>query len=265
SQIARFQGSASLGLEIVSLNFLYGNVLVVQTGYYSERLKTLCESSKRRLEQIKNVQSVNWNELNNVEEKFDWVFACPTETSIGLKVPITDLRKLADQVGAKLALDATASIGLEGGHELADVAVFSSCKGLFGLTGAAFIVFNDGPKVEVDSFYLDVRSHLEKKMTGPYHAIASLWNVLKDHSNFREGVVINKDKFLKKCSKDLVYDSNHQPLLCTFVKCNVTSSDQRAVLYKPRGIQSGSVVCHLGEAHLGSKAKGQILEVLNYD
>ena len=33
-------------------------------------------------------------------------------------------------------LDATGSIGLERYHELADVISFSSCKGLFGLTGA---------------------------------------------------------------------------------------------------------------------------------
>ena len=34
-------------------------------------------------------------------------------------------------------LDATASIGLESGHEQAEILAYSSCKGLFGLTGAA--------------------------------------------------------------------------------------------------------------------------------
>ena len=38
SKIARLQGSASLALEIMTLNFLYGKVLVVNTGYYSERM-----------------------------------------------------------------------------------------------------------------------------------------------------------------------------------------------------------------------------------
>ena len=36
-------------------------------------------------------------------------------------------------------LDATASIGLEANHELSDVMAYSSCKGLFGLTGASFV------------------------------------------------------------------------------------------------------------------------------
>ena len=36
-------------------------------------------------------------------------------------------------------LDATASIGLEDEHELADLIAYSSCKGLFGLTGAVLL------------------------------------------------------------------------------------------------------------------------------
>ena len=51
--------------------------------------------------------------------------------------------ELKKKCKSKLALDATASIGLEKNHELSDVAAFSSCKGLFGLTGGAFITFNE--------------------------------------------------------------------------------------------------------------------------
>ena len=49
-------------------------------------------------------------------------------------------------------LDATASIGLEDGHNWADVISYSSCKGLFGLTGAGFIAFNTLPSNEIKSF-----------------------------------------------------------------------------------------------------------------
>ena len=80
---------------------------------------------------------------------------------------------------SKLALDATASIGLEKNHHLSDVSAFSSCKGLFGLTGASFIVFNEKPQNEIDSFYLNLFNHLNKKMTGPYHTIYSLNKILK--------------------------------------------------------------------------------------
>ena len=35
-KIIRFQGSASLGLEIIAANFLFGSVLIIVEGYYGE-------------------------------------------------------------------------------------------------------------------------------------------------------------------------------------------------------------------------------------
>jgi 2-aminoethylphosphonate-pyruvate transaminase len=46
--LVRMQGSASLAMEIMALNFLCGRVLVVSTGYYSDRLKWLAASAVRR-------------------------------------------------------------------------------------------------------------------------------------------------------------------------------------------------------------------------
>ena len=80
--------------------------------------------------------------MGDFSGKFDWIWACPTETSCGLKIPIPELKKLSKKIEAKLALDATASFGLEPFHELGDVVSYSSCKGLFGLTGACFISYN---------------------------------------------------------------------------------------------------------------------------
>ena len=37
-ELVRLQGAASLALEIMALNFLYGNVLIISTGFYSDRL-----------------------------------------------------------------------------------------------------------------------------------------------------------------------------------------------------------------------------------
>ena len=45
--ISRMQGSGSLALEIVSLNFLYGKILIVNTGYYSDRLLALANKAKQ--------------------------------------------------------------------------------------------------------------------------------------------------------------------------------------------------------------------------
>lgn len=260
--IARMQGSASLALEVMALNFLSGRVLVVATGYYSGRLKALAESASRRVGAIREVASVDWNDLETASGRFDWVVACCTETSCGLMVPVASLKTLAKRLGARLMLDATASIGLESGHEHADVIGYSSCKGLFGLTGASFIAFNEHPSAAVDSLYLRLATHLEKLVTGPYHAIASLAEVLPRHGDFRAAVVENKKIFQERMQAYLTLPVRHQPLLCTRVSCELTSDDSRAVLYKPRGDLVGSVVCHLGEIQLERQARGEILNTL---
>ena len=260
--IVRMQGSASLALEIMALNFLYGRVLVVSTGYYSDRLKWLADSALRRTGAVKEVISVDWNILETVTGHFDWVFACYTETSCGLKMPIESLSALAKRLSSRLMIDATASIGLETGHEVAEVIGYNSCKGLFGLTGASFIAFNELASVDVDSFYLRVDTHLEKRMTGPYHSICSLADVLQKHDDFRAAVVENKQVFLRRMKNHLTLPPSHQPLLCTHVECEIKSRDPRAILYKPRSNVGGSVVCHLGEVHLGRSAHAGILDGL---
>ncbi len=258
-KIVSMQGSGSFALEVVALNFLYGRVLIVSTGYYSDRLYNMCLEAKKSFKKIKTVLKVNWKDLNDFSGKFDWVWACATETSCGLKIPIPELKKFSKKVGAKLALDATASIGLESFHELGDVISFSSCKGLFGLTGASFISYNLSPFNKVYSFNLDINSHIEKRMTGPYHALQSLEKVLDKHRNFVHSVEINKKKFLKTFKDKLIYNIKNQPLLCTYADCKLTTRDRRVIFYKPRINLNGSVICHLGEVHLGKLAKGKIL------
>ena len=266
SKIVRLQGSASLALEILALNFLSGLVVIVNTGYYSKRLEFLTKSAMRAYGYITKVICVDWSELASTNLKADWIWACPTETSVGLRVNIHDLHEFAVRSRARLALDATASIGLEGGHELSDVLAYSSCKGLFGLTGAAFIAFNESPSNSIDSFNLSLQSHIDKTMTGPYNAIQSLHNVLDNHSEMLGAVKTNKAKFIRDMSDHLVWDSSNEPLLCTMVSVRLRSRTGKAVLYEPRTPSSGAVVSHLGEVHLGSDATGEILrdlEVIN--
>jgi len=261
--IVRLQGSASLALEIMALNFLYGKVIVVSTGYYSDRLNWLANSAQRRNGQITEIKQVDWQAIENLEGRADWVFVCYTETSCGLKLPVEALHSLAQRINAHLMIDATASIGLEPSHEIADVVGYSSCKGLFGLTGAAFIAYNEQPTVEVNSFYLNMQTHKEKLMTGPYHSICSLADVLPKHDEFKAAVAENKRVFLERMKGFLTLPESHQPLLCTHVNYEIKSSDPQAILYKPRSNSGGSVVCHLGEAHFGKNAHANILDALD--
>lgn len=264
-EIARLQGSASLALEIATLNFLSGRVLIVSSGYYSDRLQAMADAAQRQTGRITQTSSVAWDQLPELNESFDWLVACYTETSVGLRLPMAQLLAAKQRAGARMLLDATASIGLETGHENADVVAYSSCKGLFGLTGAAFIAFNEPPEYAPDSFYLNLDNHLERRMTGPYHAIASLADVLPRHADFRAAVMQNKAAFMDRMRPYLTRPDDQQPALCTQVSTAITSTNPKAILYAPRGNQGGSVVCHLGEVHLGMAARGDILNLLEFD
>lgn len=265
SHIVRLQGSATLALEIASLNFLAGRILIISSGYYSDRLNLLCLAAQKSLGCIRSIETTHWTGMDSMAGPFDWVVGCYTETSNATLLPIQKMRSLCDAWGARLMLDATASIGLEDDHDLADLIAYSSCKGLFGLTGAAFISYSQAPQNQVDSFYLNIGTHLEKRVTGPYHAIASLDAVLSKHDFFREGVRINKERFTHTMLDWLTLPEKSQPQLCTHTTRSVKKAAPHAVIYSPRGNSIGSVVCHLGEAHLGDQAKGEILKLIEWD
>ena len=262
--IARLQGSGSTGLEVMISNLAYGKVLVIDSGYYAERAQMMAEVASKAYGYIKEVNAVDWKSYTDITGQYDWIIACSTETSIGLKLDIKALRKFADNLNAKLMLDATASIGLEDNHDFADAVSYSSCKGLFGLTGAAFVAFNEMPNLEIPSFNLSIASHLGKKMTGPYHAICSLDEILKDHQDFKAAVKICKEQFMIKFEAHLYFPREMQPLLCTRVRGAIVANDPKAVLYSPRTLEPNeSVVCHLGEVHLGTDARGSINDCLS--
>ena len=258
NKLVTFQGSGSLAIEIALQNFVYGKILVVNTGYYSDRLKFILKNLKINFKKISKIDTVSWQNLKNIKKKYDWVCASPVETSIGLKVPIKDLNSLKKNCRSKLMLDATGSIGLEAGHNLSDISTFSSCKGLFGLTGASFIAYKKEPKNKVKSFYMDINTHINKKLTGPYHTIGSLYYVLKKYNKFKSAVKKNKLKFLKDNKNSLVYPLKNQPLLCTYSKIKYKNKNKNIIIYKSRKKIDGCIVSHLGETYLKNKSKGLI-------
>lgn len=264
-EIVRLQGSASLALEIMALNFLYGNVLIISTGFYSDRLIHLSNNAKLISNNIKKITVVDYKGLDSISGEFDWIFSCYTETSKGYKISIKKLKHKAEKLKSRIMLDATASIGLEVNHNFADVIGYSSCKGLFGLTGAAFIAFNDPPQNEVNSFYMNFKNHIDRKMTGPYHAICSLFETLKSHEKYKYSVIKNKEKFLNKFENFITVPNENQPLICTYTTCGIISKSDKAVLYKPRNLNNGSIVCHLGEIHLRDSARGNLVDFLDVE
>ena len=253
-EVVAMQGSASLGLELAAHTFVSGKILLVSTGYYSDRLKKL-------LPKDCSVTICEYKDIEKIRENFDWVLCAYTETSVAFKIDLQSVKNKADECGAKLYVDATGSIGLEDNHQLADVMAFSSCKGLFGLTGASFVAYksNLNPK-NLDTFYFNLNTQKNKMTTGPYHAIASLYGVIKIHDILKQRVINSKNAILEKY-KGIVENKN-QPLLCTYLDGEVVPNDNNIILYSPRSKLSGSVICHFGEIHHDVVNIDQRIEVI---
>ena len=247
--IIRLQGSATLAIEIGLANFCKGRILIINTGYYSERMLNIVK--KYKINEKENIIDINYNEIENITgQKFDWFICCYTETSIGFKVDLSKIKEIADKSGAQLFLDGTASIGLEPYHYLADVLCYSSCKGLFGLTGGAFIAFNDQSWEENKyPYYLSIDTHLNKGVTGPYHTILSLYGILQEYDIYKKRVIKWRDQFLEVFSKNIIYRSENQPALCTLLNCELNYLKENPIIYSPRSKNNGSLVCHIGQVH----------------
>jgi 2-aminoethylphosphonate-pyruvate transaminase len=240
-EVVAMQGSATLALELAAHSFVTGKVLLVSTGYYSDRLEKLLPNDCE-------LTICEYEELDSIKGNFDWVLCAYTETSVAFKVDLESVKNKANECKAKLYVDATGSIGLEDNHQLADVMAFSSCKGLFGLTGAGFVAYKSALTLkELDTFYFNLSTQASKMITGPYHAIASLYGVIEKHDIFRQRVVDSKNKVLNKYLN--IVRSANQPLLCTYLEGEVVQNDNNIILYSPRSELSGSVICHLGEIH----------------
>jgi len=84
-------------------------------------------------------------------------------------------------------------------------------------------------------------------VTGPYHAIASLYGVMDKHNILRSRVIESKKKVLEKWVH-LVRKYN-QPLLCTYLEGKINKQDENIVLYTPHSELTGSVLCHFGEIY----------------
>ncbi len=238
------QGSATFGLELALHSFVKGRVLLISTGYYSDRLERLLPPKC-------DISICSYEELDEVQGSYDWVLCAYTETSVAFKVDLDLVKKKSNSLKAKLFVDATGSIGLENFHEYADLMAFSSCKGLLGLTGASFVAFKKSLfKQSLDKFYFNLDTHKEKMVTGPYHAIASLYGVIDNHDLYKKRIMKSKNYILTKY-KEIVRPSN-QPALCTYLEGKLEALDDNIVLYSPRSELSGSVICHFGEIHTSS-------------
>ena len=246
--LVSLQGSATLAIEIAIANFCRGKILVIKTGYYSKRIYNIL--TKQNNISSHDIDYQSYHLLSELpKDKYDWILCCYTETSCAFKVDMNLIKKISNDLNAKLFVDATASIGLEENHKVADVICYSSCKGLFGLTGGSFIAYNDIDIFPTNSIYLDIKTHVLNGVTGPYHQILSLYGVLQNYPEYLKRLHKWHSDFLEVFKKRLVYSKENQPALCTLVNCKVQYKENNPVPYKPRINNMGEVICHIGQVH----------------
>lgn len=253
-QIVRLQGSATTAIDVATSNFVLGEILIIDSGYYSNRL---IDIYKRKLETLNhtNITVIKYEEITDEfknDREFDWIATTYTETADAFIADIHLLKELSQKKSAKLFLDATASINLEEHHHLSDACAFSSCKGLSGLTGAGFITFNshciDNNLKGKLPWALDIETYSNKKTTGPYHAICSLYTISKRFGEVKQNVQDSKKYFLEKYSDRIIRPLKDQPNLSTILRAEKISFT-RGIPYSPRTAEKGTVViCHLGDA-----------------
>ena len=164
-------------------------------------------------------------------------------------------------------LDATGSINLEADHDLADVNMFSSCKGLGGLTGAGFITFNKELLLSLNTskkeFILDLETYLEKKTTSPAHTLLSLDSISSRFAAMGARVAEGKRLFLERY-RDKLFRQGNQPNLCTKVQHADLRYPAHMVPYEPRTVTPGcQVVCHLFEQFPSNRKPGEAYQSLS--
>lgn len=243
-KIVRLQGGSTNGIEVAMVNFLAGRVLFIDSGYYSKRAHDTAKSNPL----LKDLEIYRCTPKQLTEffgESFDWIFISHSETGDGWKFSEQMLEEIKlNFSGAKFMFDSTASINLEE-ENISDVQCFSSCKGLGGLTGAAFIAYDQSPASNRTlPFTLDINTYENKLFTGPYHAICSLEKNIENLEVIHNNVRREKEKFISEHKENLIHSLENQPLISTKISKEI-SQESNSIYYRPRSANKGeSVVCH---------------------
>lgn len=188
-EIVPIAGSGTTA-AIVSINsFLSGKVLVINTGYYAKRWINYIKNSKQKIQ----IDTITYDDFINTKntKKYNWILFVYVETANCRKYDIEKVSKISKKTNSKLMIDATASIGLENKHSLADVIFFSSCKGLLGPTGLGFIGYKKKIKyIHSKDFWFNLDTHRESKYTLGYNCIASLYTISFKHNLYKKKILL---------------------------------------------------------------------------
>ena len=92
---------------------------------------------------------------------------------------------------------------------------------------------------------MDIETHINRKVTAPYHSISSLYEIMKIHHIYHERIEKSKRSVLY-ADQSLESIPINEPLLCTKLKQNF-KFPTGSVAYHPRVKSDNTIICHLGE------------------
>ena len=232
-------GAATTAGYLSFVNFLENKILVINTGYYSLRWKNLA----KELFPSKNLYFCEYEDIESYKRKVDWIVFVYVETSECKNFDIKKVKKKKKKLGAKLLVDATASIGLEKNHNIADVMFFSSCKGLLGPTGLGFIGYNNKIKInKPKNFYTDLNTHKNSMYTLGYNCMCALNQIAKKHGEYVKKIRFTRNLILK-------YSLNKpNPIIGLDLNFKIKNKKKfkNVIFYQPRGKKANQLVFFLG-------------------
>lgn len=151
-------GSGTAAVEAMITSCVdVGPVLILENGYYSERLRAICEIHAIPYE----ILNFGWGgtyDLDQIERvlsgsTFEAVLALHNETTVGRLNPVNAIAKICKRTGTRLLVDAMSSFGADD-LDVADIdAVCASAnKCLHGIPGVGFVLVQPLLAVKLQTF-----------------------------------------------------------------------------------------------------------------
>lgn len=188
-------GSAGLDAAIGSIVGTKGKILVLNNGWFGDRLYSITDTHTNHLRNLKFQwgKAVKISEVEEVlanDANIDTMVAAHCDTSTGVLNPIRELSVLSDKYDVNLIVDAVSSLG---GVEFnfddwnIDIAVTASQKALEAPPGLAIVVINPSAWSEIErannnGWYLNLKTwrKFAKKWSdwAPYPTTMAVSNVL---------------------------------------------------------------------------------------
>jgi len=241
-EIIPISGSATTAAMVALNTFLTNKILIIKTGYYSDRWFNYLKKNKK----FKSLKYVNYDDFFKIrlKERFDWIVFVYVETASCTKYDIKKVFEKKNQLKSRLLVDATASIGLEKNHNLADAIFFSSCKGLFGPTGLGFIGYKKKNKlIKSNDFWFDYETHKKSLYTLGYNCMASLYALSKNHGKYKKKLIF-ANQFMQPYS--LLNKNNALIGIALKNKLKRKKIKKNTIIYIPRRNPGYDVIFFLG-------------------